>query len=516
MAKSKQKQLSLQDRVNIIDQSNKKSQRELASSFNVSLGTVNKVIKERNQIMERFLSGESKEQTRKQEPKFCRLEQRLLSWFHTARSRNIVVTGPLLQTKALEIAKNMDVDFKASNGWLYRFQKRHNIACKSLRGESADVSEDAVNSWKTDILPRLVEGYAKEDVFNADETALFYRQLPKKSLVAVGDDTSGVKVMKERLTILLACSQTGEKLKPLVIGKSNKPRCFKNIDVRKLPILWRSNSKAWMTSAIFTEWLKDINKEMARQKRKILLLIDNAPTHPQNLEFTNLEVRFLPAKTTSRLQPLDQGIIWSFKSHFKQRLLTHQIRWVDADESKSVTDLCKSVNVLDAINWISEAWKKVSTQTIMNCFRKAGLGESSETIEEEECDGLTETLQKAAAVQICEEGAFEASIEIEEGLSIHEGAGESWENDLTRPPTANQPEEEIEMDDQEEDQQPTTRKELNEAIETVKRFCAENAMLECLGKISSLQYEITRELLFKANPTRQSTLDSWCVMNRHQ
>ena len=236
MAKSKQKYLSLEDRVKLLDESKTKSQRELASSFNVSLGTVNKVIKERKEIMERFLSGENKEQTRKQEPKFCGIEQRLLSWFHTARSRNIVVTGPLLQTKALEIAKNMNIDFKASNGWLYRFQKRHRIACKSLTGESADVSEEAVNSWKTDLLPRLIEGYAKEDVFNADETALFYRQLPKKSLVAAGDDTSGVKVMKERLTILLACSQTGEKLKPVVIGKSSKPRCFKNIDIRKLAV----------------------------------------------------------------------------------------------------------------------------------------------------------------------------------------------------------------------------------------------------------------------------------------
>ena len=65
MAKSKQKHLSLEDRVKLLDESKTKSQRELASSFNVSLGTVNKVIKDRKEIMERFLAGENKEQTRK-------------------------------------------------------------------------------------------------------------------------------------------------------------------------------------------------------------------------------------------------------------------------------------------------------------------------------------------------------------------------------------------------------------------------------------------------------------------
>ena len=58
---------------------------------------------------------------------------------------------------------------------------------------------------------------------------------------------------KERLTVMLACSQTGEKLKPLVIGKAENPRCFKNTDKSKLPVTWKFNRKSWMTREIFND-----------------------------------------------------------------------------------------------------------------------------------------------------------------------------------------------------------------------------------------------------------------------
>jgi hypothetical protein len=46
---------------------------------------------------------------------------------------------------------------------------------------------------------------------------------------------------------MFACSAAGEKLKPLVISKALKPRCFRNIKVHKLPVTWRHNKKAYST-----------------------------------------------------------------------------------------------------------------------------------------------------------------------------------------------------------------------------------------------------------------------------
>jgi len=45
---------------------------------------------------------------------------------------------------------------------------------------------------------------------------------------------------------VFACSATGEKLKPLVVGKAVKPRCFNNVNVSRLPVTWENNKKDGM------------------------------------------------------------------------------------------------------------------------------------------------------------------------------------------------------------------------------------------------------------------------------
>jgi len=59
-------------------------------------------------------------------------------------------------------------------------------------------------------LKTLCEGYAQRDIFNADETGLFYRALPTRLLVIKGDEAKGGNKSKDRITVLLACSAIGE------------------------------------------------------------------------------------------------------------------------------------------------------------------------------------------------------------------------------------------------------------------------------------------------------------------
>ena len=85
----------------------------------------------------------------------------------------------------------------------------------------------------SEIASHLV-GYEPKDIFNYDETALFFRLLPKKSYLTEGSDLFGTKQSKERITIGLCCSMKGEKLKPVIVGKAAKPRCFKSISISLL------------------------------------------------------------------------------------------------------------------------------------------------------------------------------------------------------------------------------------------------------------------------------------------
>ena len=85
--------------------------------------------------------------------------------------------------------------------------------------------------------------------------------------------------------------------------------------------------KAWMTGAIFSEWLRWFNKRI--NGRKVLLLIDGFSAYQAGIDLTNdvdyamtnVRIEFLPKNATSVCQPLDQGIIRTWKAYYRQRWL---------------------------------------------------------------------------------------------------------------------------------------------------------------------------------------------------
>jgi hypothetical protein len=346
---------------------------DLAKEYGVAKSTISAIKKNRDMILlswQNNCSSERKRAIRSDDAN--NLNSKMMDFYHLCRQKNIPLTGAILQEKAKKIAGSMGLsDFKASNGWLEKFRLRNNIHSCVLSGESADVDTAAVSSFKSRV-PFIIADYSPENIFNADETALFFRALPKRSLVQRGDNTHGGKLSKERLSVLLAASMAGEKLKPLVIGHAAYPRAFKinNINVKNLPVDWKSNKKAWMTSALFSDWLRELNSKMRCAHRKILLFIDNAPSHP-DIQLSHIMIRFLPPCLTSAVQPLDQGVINNFKQHYRKFVIQHLVSI--AETCPTASDFVQSVTVLDAIRWLVCAWKCVSADTIQKCFRRAGF-----------------------------------------------------------------------------------------------------------------------------------------------
>lgn len=368
--KRKYNQVNLKDRCKALKElNNGKSVRQISAMYNVSIGTVSNWLKNKEKLIQREKNNESVNSSRNSRisGNSAILDERIYNWFSAARSRNIPVSGPILQEKAKMVSGILNIpDFKASNGWLESFRKRHNISFRILSGESAGIDHQVVQNWK-DNINNILEGYQMSDIWNIDETGLFWRGLPNKSLVTKGEEAKGGKLAKDRLTICLLVSATGEKFKPLVIGKSMMPRVFNKV----LPegVYWKSNKKAWMTAALFHQYLLNFNSLMKQQKRNVFLLLDNAPCHPQ-VELSNVKIAYMPPNTTAACQPLDAGIIKNFKVHYRKRLVQ---RLLHEDVPDRMVDVIKQINLNHAVKWIETSWLDVHTETIIQCFHHCGI-----------------------------------------------------------------------------------------------------------------------------------------------
>jgi DDE superfamily endonuclease len=161
-------------------------------------------------------------------------------------------------------------------------------------------------------LQNNIVNYDLVDVYNCDETALYWLLEPSKLLTH--GRIAGVKKPKNRVTIMLTCNAVGDKLPPVFIHKFENPHAMKGIKKSSLPVKYYWNKKAWMQISIFQNWLSQLDDRMHLARRKILLLVDNCSAHSiEGLNLSNIKVVFLPKNTTAWLQLCDAGIIYSFK-----------------------------------------------------------------------------------------------------------------------------------------------------------------------------------------------------------
>jgi transposase-like protein len=193
---SKRKSLSLKTKIELIEfaASQKISIRQLAEKFKVGKTQVSVVLKQKNELKKLWEQNGNLERKRNfYKTEGLRIDTVLFKWFTKARAKNIPISGPILKEKALEIAKELDcATFKASNGWLQKFLIRHNITFKTVSGESANVNPEKVDEW-INKLPTIIKDYHPRDVFNADETGLYFRALPSKTFSLKGSKCSGGK-----------------------------------------------------------------------------------------------------------------------------------------------------------------------------------------------------------------------------------------------------------------------------------------------------------------------------------
>ncbi|XP_060616128.2 jerky protein homolog-like isoform X3 [Anolis sagrei] len=382
---------------------------KVANEYGVARVTVGEWKKNRLEIEKwcssRVTDGALKERKTMKKCRYEKVSEALYVWFIQFRDIGVPISGPILQQKALHFRKEFnegDLDFTASSGWLDRWKKRYGIRQFSVCCEKLSSNDQELEAFKKKFQDFVeTESLTSDQIFNCDETGLSYKMLPSWSLAARTEAASpGYKHSKERLTIL-ACSNAtaNHKMDLVMIGKSKYPSAFETIVNNALPVKYYSQRSASMTSEIFKDWfLKEFvpsTEKFLKEKdlpRKAVLLLDNAPTHPdaEELQDGDIKAIFLPPNVTAICQPMKQGILVTLKRNYRRNLLSTMI-----DEIKGGQDIIeklKRISVKEVAYWVARAWTDVRAPTIARAWKTLLGGDQDDIIKRESTDESEESI----------------------------------------------------------------------------------------------------------------------------
>ena len=342
--KSSRKTITIEQKVDII---RRYERGESTNSIRLALGLPESMLrtirKDKEKIMVAFKAetGVSATRVSSGQPQFMvRLEKMLVTWMDHRKRQGLSVTTVDAQKKAMEVYEHLKAketgpvpDFVARRGWFHNFKSRYAFKNIKRSGEAKSADADAAAAFPDELRAVIEEGgggYKPQQIFNMDETSLQWKKMPERTYITKEEKCApGFKVFKDRFTLLLGANLMGDcKLKPVLVYQAENPRTLKGYPKNSLPVCWYSNKTGWMTGDVFQSYVRDqleteLREYCLRQGLpfKTLMLLNNDPAHPQTVLdlHEDINIVYLPPNTTSLLQPMDQGVIRMFKTHFLQK-----------------------------------------------------------------------------------------------------------------------------------------------------------------------------------------------------
>lgn len=463
----------------------------VAKHFNCGVQTI-RDIKKKEADLDRFeiaySSPSSSDRLSLRVSKLHHVDQATYTWFRAQRAEGVEVSGMMLKLKSVEFNKFLggSETFTSSNGWLDRFQKRHGIRNVKLAGECADGDLHSALEYATNTIPELLknENITLPQLYNGDETGLIYRKTPNSSLVLPSEKRpSGKKQSKERVTILVGANADGSDKLPLVmIGKSQKPRCFNKVNPSSIPLHYLSQRKAWMTAALFIQiftniWVPHIKKSLKKRglPQRAVVLFDNATSH-EKIEIDGIKALFLPKNTTSLIQPMDQGPIAALKRRYMSSFMQCVL---DRDDSIDMSTFVKKWDLLKTSLSLATAWSDITDKTLKNAWKRLLINVHSP-------DPVPEEVEEVPVPDPCPE--------IQEWMDEEVPTSEELTDEAIVQAilNSNQEPEQIEDDEDDQEAEEIPEQSLKQLINTT------DDLLQQLMRSSKVEFDSTDSLYFAA------------------
>ncbi|XP_048474050.1 jerky protein homolog isoform X2 [Rhincodon typus] len=383
-SKRKRVVLTLKQKIEICQRLEKGEKRsQIMNEFNIGSSTIYDIKHQKEELLKFYTSSESSRSADKRrtlkKPKLEELDRVLYEWFALKRLQGVPMTGTILIEKAKEFYTKLQLTESCafSEGWLTCFKLRHGIRHLDMSGKNTAADCEAAGSYCDHFAKIVAEhGLSPDQIYNADETGLFWRCLPESVLAGSGEaSAAGFKKNKDRITVLVCANAAGtHQIKLFVVGKSKNPCAFKNL--RHLPVRYSAQSNSWMDVQLFTHWFHYIfvpsvkqhfRKNGKPEDSKCILLLDNCRAHPPESKLVsgNIFVIYLPPKVTALIQPMDQGIIENLKCHYRKDFLRKLL-----SNNEKITEFQKAYSLKDAVYNLACAWKLVKPQTLRRAWHK--------------------------------------------------------------------------------------------------------------------------------------------------
>ncbi|CAG9333909.1 unnamed protein product [Blepharisma stoltei] len=350
---------------------------------------------------------------KKQKNQNPHLDKALLIWINQWRSIGLPISDSLMMEKAKELQNKIEAltgdqsSFSGSYGWLTEFKSRYGIKNVDTCGDQLSASIKEIPSFIKELNRVIIEeNYSAEQIYNCDETSLFWKILPSKS-AQILNETHDYKILKSRVSILLCCNTAGTHRLPLFITENQK--C--------------SETNGKMTNFKFKNWLKNTfipaiatHLQSINLPTKALLLLENSKIHTlltSEKENENLKILYFPNNTTLLLQPMSQSIISSFKRNYKENFLKQLFKYYkdNKKDKKSIIQFLSSYDINQCNINLSEGWNCIPETTIKSAWRKLGI--NPEAIPENNENSIHELKIDAKKVLELEESELQEYLEQE-------------------------------------------------------------------------------------------------------
>lgn len=363
-----------------------RSKAQIARGYNIPMSTLSTWVKNACNIKAAYQHfGPQRKRIRVANEE--ELDKSLLKWYYAMMADGLrPVTGPMLFYRANELVKELKItNFRCNMGWMERFKKRHNISFRgqtsgsnswTLNGTHSEIwnhgevqcsvtTPEALRNWKTKSVPALLEEYSLDDIYSVAEVGLLFSVLPDQNLFTKGDGHLRRKSSKERVTVLVCSNATGTDKRPLlVVGGASGPDYAS--DPFTLPILYKTNPQAWMSKAIFSDWMYALDLELRSLGRKAVLLTDDIPVHQDISKLGAMNIVYIPVHSKSKTLPMDLGITQQLKFQYRKRILSHTLAAIESGEKANIT-------LSDAVQYLQQAWSCISPAQIMYSFSLSGF-----------------------------------------------------------------------------------------------------------------------------------------------